>query len=72
MDNNWSKCKLHKNIELCYIRDGFPRKKNAVLLDFVQIPPPRPLPQFGQLFLNTKNVDLGDIQNDSLSKIPLK
>ena len=32
-------------------------------------------PQFGhrlQLFLNAKNVDLSDIQNDSLSKILLK
>ena len=32
-------------------------------------------PQFGQLvqlFFNAKNVDLIDIQNDSLSKIPLK
>ena len=34
-----------------------------------------PSPQFGQLvqlFLNAKNVDLGNIQNDSLSKILLK
>ena len=37
--------------------------------------PPRPLPQLGQLvqlFLNPKNVDLSDIQNDSLFKILLK
>ena len=34
-----------------------------------------PLPQFRQLvqlFLNAKNVDLSDIQNESLSKILLK
>ena len=51
-----------------------PGKKAAVLLDFVQITTP-PLPQFGQLvklFLNTKYVDLSYIQNDSLSKIPLR
>ena len=45
-------------------------KKAAVLLDFVQITSP----QFGQLvqlILNAKNVDLSDIQNDSLSKILL-
>ena len=56
------------------------RKKVAVLLDFVQItstpPPPPPLShQFGQLvplFLNAKNVNLSDIQNDLLSKILLK
>ena len=50
------------------------RKKVAVLLDFVQITSP-PSPQFGQLVplsLNAKNVDLSDIQNDSLSKSPLK
>ena len=43
-------------------------KKVAVLLDCVQITSP----QFGQLvqlFLNAKNVDLGDIQNDTLLKI---
>ena len=48
-------------------REGVP-KKATVLLDFVQITSP----QFGQLvqlFLNAKNVDLGDIQNDTLSKI---
>ena len=47
------------------------RKKAAVLLDFVQIIP-TPSPQFGQLvqlFLNAKNVDLRDTQNDSLSEI---
>ena len=36
---------------------------------------PPPFPQFGQLaqpFFNAKNVDLGDIQKDSLSKILLK
>ena len=38
-------------------------------------PPPLPSNQFGQLvqlFLNAKNIDLSDIQNDSLSKILLK
>ena len=37
--------------------------------------PPPPSPQFGQLvqfFFNAKNVNVGDIQNDSLSKIILK
>ena len=55
------------------IRDDFVRKKTAILLDFVQIT--SPTPQFGQvvqLFLNAKNVDLSDIQNDSLSEILLK
>ena len=49
------------------------RKKTVVLLDFLQIA--SPLRQFGQLvlfILNAKNVDLSDIQNDSLSKILLK
>ena len=48
----------------------FSRKKSAVLLDFVQITSP----QFGlgQFFLNAKNTDLSNIQNDSLSKILLK
>ena len=48
------------------------QKKAAVLFDFVQIT--SPLPKFGQLvqlFLNAKNVDLSDIQNDLLSKILL-
>ena len=52
------------------LREG-PAKKVAVLLDFVQITSP----QFGQLvqlLLNAKNIDLSDIQNDSLSKILLK
>ena len=44
------------------------RKKVAVLLDFVQITSP----QFVPLFFNAKNVDLSNIQNDSLSKILLK
>ena len=46
-------------------------KKVAVLLDFVQITSPQ-LWKRQQLFLNAKNVDLSDIQNDSLSKILLK
>ena len=41
------------------------RKKVAVLLDFVQINPPPPSPQFGQLFFNAQNFDLSDIQNNS-------
>ena len=52
----------------------FSQKKSAVLLDFVQITSP-PSPQFGKLiqfFLNAKNTDLSNIQNDSLSKILLK
>ena len=40
-------------------------------MDFVQITSPHP-GQFVQLFLNAKNVDLSDIQNDSLSKILLE
>ena len=44
----------------------FHEKKVAVLLDFVQITSPQ-FGQLSQLFLNTKNVDLSDIQNDSLS-----
>ena len=54
------------------LREGVP-KKAAVLFDFVQIT--SPLPKFGQLvqlFLNAKNVDLSNIQNDSLSKVLLK
>ena len=38
---------------------------NALALQFSS-------PQFGQLFLNAKNVDLSDIQIDSLSKFFLK
>ena len=64
------------------LREGF-TKKVDVFLDFVQItsnpPTPHPPPplshQFGQLvplFLNAKNVNLSDIQNDLLSKILLK
>ena len=64
---------LHTTVpQICYwgLREGFPKKKVAVLLGFVQITSPSP--QFGQLvpiFLNAKNVDLSNIQNDSLSKI---
>ena len=54
----------------------FHEKKVAIPLDFVQITStPSPSPQFGQLvqlFLNAKDADLSDIQNDSLSKILLK
>ena len=61
------------------LREGF-TKKVDVFLDFVQITstPLTPTPlshQFGQLvplFLNAKNVNLSDIQNDLLSKILLK
>ena len=49
-------------------------EKTDALLDFVQITSTHPLPspsaQFGQLvqlFLNAKNGDLSDIQNDPLS-----
>ena len=45
------------------------RNKFAVLLDFVQITPLPPIWTILQLFLNAKNVDLSDIQNDSLSEI---
>ena len=58
------------------LKEGSTRKKVAVLLDFVQIsPPPPPLPPIWTTcttFFNAKNVDLRDIQNDSLSKILLK
>ena len=55
-----------------YVREGFTKKKVARFLDFVRISPP--LPNLDNLynFFNTKNVDLSDIQNDSLSKILLK
>ena len=46
-------------------------EKFAILLDFVQIISPPLTPQFGQLvqlFLNAKNVNFSDLQNDSLSK----
>ena len=48
--------------------------KNAVLLDFVQINSPPPPPNLDNLynFFNAKNVDLINIQNDSLSKILLE
>ena len=45
------------------------RKKVALFWDFVQITPSAQFGQLLQLFLNTKNIDLSDIQNDSLSKI---
>ena len=53
----------------------FSRKKAAILLDFVQITSPFPPPNLDNLynlFLNAKNVDFSDIQNDSLFKILLK
>ena len=60
------------------VREGF-TKKSFFLLDFVHITKSKNVsqrqitsPQFGQLvqlFLNAKNIDLNDIQNDSLSKI---
>ena len=53
-------------VEWEVVRESF-KKKAAILLDFVQIPPPpSPSPQFGrlvQLFLNAKSVDLSGIQN---------
>ena len=51
-------------------REGFTK----VLLDFVQITTPHPPPNLDNLyhFFNAKNVDISDIQNDSLSKILLK
>ena len=50
-------------------------KKVAVLLDFVQITSPLPLLPIWityKTFFNAKNVDLSNIQNNSLSKILLK
>ena len=64
---------MKKQTQLDQVWDGIP-EKTAVLLEFVQITSP-PSPQYGklvQLFLNTTNVDLSDIQNYSLSKILLK
>ena len=55
---------------------GTTMEKAAVVLDSVQIT--FPSPQFGQLvlvlllFLNAKNVDVSDIQNDSISEILLR
>ena len=53
------------------LKEGSTRKKVAVLLDFVQItspPPPPPIWTTCTTFLNTKNVDLSDIQNISYPK----
>ena len=47
------------------------QKKVALFWDFVQITPSAQFGQLLQLFLNTKNIDLSDIQNDSLPKILL-
>ena len=61
-------------IIFCF-KGRFHEKKGARLLDFVQITSLPCSPQFGQLvqiFLNAKNVDLSDIQNDTLSKILLE
>ena len=59
--------------ELCSIlRDGIMRKNYC---SFGFCPNYLPSPQFWQLvqlFLNAKNIDLSDIQNDTLSKILLK
>ena len=57
-----------------HLREGFTKKKLLFFWILSKLPPP-PSPQFGQLVplsLNAKNVDLSDIQNDSLSKILLK
>ena len=70
-------CLVDQDDQHIMLREGF-TERVAVLLYFVQIAPPTPhppSPQFGplvQLFLNTKNIDLSDIQNDSLPKILLK
>ena len=53
--------------DLVVLRDVL-TKKTAVLLDFIQITSPQ-FKRLLQLFLNAKNVDLSDIQIDSLSKI---
>ena len=50
-------------------------EKKLLLFWILSKLPPPPLPQFGelvQIFLNAKDVDFSDIQNDSLSKILLK
>ena len=61
---------MFKRVKRSYgaIKEGV-TKKVARLLDFVQI---TLLPLIWTTFLNAKNVDLSDIQNNSLSKILLK
>ena len=69
----WLFCQEPICVSIMFAFGMVSRKKVAVLLDFVQITSPHP--QFGQLvplFFNAKNVNLSDIQNDSLSKILLK
>ena len=46
----------------------FHEKKVVILLDFVQITPSPQVGQLAQLFLNAKNVNLRNIQNNSLNK----
>ena len=62
----------YKNVEtiLCLSKGRFHEKEVAVLLDFAQIT--SPLPPNLDKFERQKRCDLSDIQNDSLSKIPLK
>ena len=58
--------------EFIGIREGVTKKRRCSF-EFCQNYPP-PSPQYGQLvqlFLDAKNVDSSDIQNDSLSKILL-
>ena len=68
-------CKLykntHKNFFINHIREGFPEKKLLFFWILSKLSPPQ-FEQLVQLFLNAKNVDLSDIQNDSLFKILLK
>ena len=59
--------KLELTRDISIYLEKVSRKKVAVLLYFVQI-----TPQIVQIFLNAKNVDLSNIQNESLSKILLK
>ena len=65
---------LQNVVQMCWSWGRFTKKKLLFFWILSKLPPP-PFPQFGQLvqlFLNAKNVDLNDIQNDSLSKICLK
>ena len=53
------------------VREGF-TKKSSRSFGFCSNYLDPPTPQFGQLvplFLNAKNVDITDIQNDSLGKV---
>ena len=56
--------------KMCQVKGKVHEKSCCSFLSkFVQITSPPPSPQFGQLvqlFLNAKNVDLSDIQSDSL------